>query len=295
MKKIKNNAHLFLFAFAAIVLLAFVNFAEKKSISIEKAINEGITSAKIISKGGYSGDCITIKIENLSSKDTLIRIEPGRRLVSIDSTIQDILIIKELLLQLKGGETIYADIFGFCCQSSNGGPYSKAKYNVGFMEDSTMIELAEFFNVHIYPNSVMQSAVWCLSNDHSINSINGSEVDDKLKMAKLYRLLAKAKGIEYTYPWYAYSYVQDTSVVFTNEPEILFGEIEYTLDHQSSVDINIRDENNFLVGSIMTEQPQDRNKYTYKFKYNVRSLKKGKYFLRVYADNQLKLEKVFKK
>jgi hypothetical protein len=261
---------------------------------VEEAIKAGIVDAQITGKGGYQENCIKLTMKNIGNNDTLIRVEPGRRLVSDDTTIQNILIIKELLLFLKKGESITTDVYGFCCQAHKGAPYSKSKYNVGFMEDSSMIKLAEFFNKNEYPVSIMQNSVWCLSDGNSMNSIYSGDVKDIDKMKKLYKFIANLKGEVYEFPWYTLTYLPSPERVFSGNADKLHGEINYTLSNYATVDITIRDEKNIFVENIVEDSHQDREAYTYKFVLNVKNYKKGKYFLRVFADNQQILIKEFK-
>lgn len=277
----KKNLKLLSIFFVSAIFIASSSYFSVKYISVEDAVNKGIASVEFSGKGGYSGECVVLKIKNISDKDTVIRIEPGRRLVSADSSVQDILIIRELLLHLKGGEEQTADIFGFCCQSSNKGPRNKEVFSVGYMADSSWIKLAEFFNLNSYPVDIIQSSVWVMSNNHAINSVNGADIKDKRKMGKLYKLLSDLKGLEYDFPWYTLSYVQDTSVVFSGKPDVLYGEVEYSLPNYSVVDITIRNESGSLIETLVNEQAQQRDKYTYKFNLRVRDYKPGKYFLRI--------------
>ena len=87
-------------------LTAWNSIKEKENIeyiSIEKHLLNNSIEAEIISKGGYQGDCMNIFVQNLK-KDTLnILLEPGRRLVSFDSSIQDILIVKKQKIRLLAG------------------------------------------------------------------------------------------------------------------------------------------------------------------------------------------------
>jgi hypothetical protein len=169
----------------SILVLSFVDFSPKdetkKYISIEQAVKDKIVKAEFKGIGGYQGECIELNIKSLIQKDTLIRIEPGRHLVCEDSTLQDILIIKEIQLFLAAGETRLVNIFGFCCKAHNGAPQVGTAFEVGFMEDSTFIYLAEFLSKSGLPLGVMQNAVWVLSNNHSINSISNDNETDKPK------------------------------------------------------------------------------------------------------------------
>ena len=137
---------LFLFALFAFTYISENKSGEEKSISIEKAINEGIVTAKFQGTGTYSGDAISLELKSLIPFDTIIKIEAGRRLTSDDTLLQDILIVKEMELFLAANEVKSLQLFGFCCQAHNGGPGRYSKFYVGFMEDSAFIYLARYLS-----------------------------------------------------------------------------------------------------------------------------------------------------
>lgn len=292
-KKLTFTGILFLFVLFAFTYISENKLAEEKTISIEKAINEGIVTAKFSGAGGHSGDVIDLELKSLIPVDTLIRIEAGRRLTSEDTVLQDILIVKELELYLAANEVKRLKLFGFCCQASNGGPKRGSGFKVGFMEDSSFIYLARYLAKSTLPLNVMQSAIWVLSDDNPINSIHNDNEKDKEKMKGLFQLLASLKGIEYVYPWYTLKYKTDTTRVFSGRPNRMFAEIEYNLNHQSNVDLFIKDANDLLVKKLFMNRPHHRGEYNYRFTLDVANMPKGKYYLRLYADNQLKMLKVF--
>ena len=266
---------------------------EKQWLSIEKAIEKKLVSVEINGKGGHSGECIEMHIESLLEDDTLLRIEKGRRLISDDSTIQDILIVKEIQLFLAANEKKTINLFGFCCQASNGGPRAGSIFDIGFVEDSSFILLAEYLGKSGLPLDVMQSAVWVLSDNHSISSIHNDNENDREKMKELYYLIAGIKGLEFKYPWYTLKYKQDTTRLFSNRPNKFFAEIEYGINNPSNVDLVIRDTLNRHVLNIFTNKPHHPNNYKYRFNLNVGDWPKGKYFLILYVDNQAKMRKAF--
>lgn len=289
----------FYFLLIAIASLSFVVYhpgnsnEEKEILSVEKAVEEGIVSAQLRGIGGHSGECIELKIESKIDDDTLIRIEPGRRLESEDSMLQDILIIKEIQLFLAAREKKTLNLFGFCCQASHGGPGKDDIFSIGHMADSTWIILAEFLGKSGLPTGVMQSAVWALSNNHSLSSIHNDNENEREKMKELYGLIAGLKGLEYTFPWYTLKYERDTTQVFSGRPNKFFAEIEYNISNHANVDLVIRDSLNRHVLNLFDNKPHNPRTYKYRFSLNVNTWPKGKYFLQLYVDNQMKMRKVF--
>jgi hypothetical protein len=268
---------------------------EKKPIGIsaETASKTGIINLKIKGKGGYQEECIEAELKNNLSTDTLIRFEAGRRLIAEDSAMQDILIIRELIVHLAAKELKKIDLFGFCCRADRHGPSKNSVFDVGHMTDSSWIKLCRLLSETVYPKNVMQSAVWVLSNDHAINSIHNDNEADFEKMQKLYKYLSGVKGIKYVYPWYTVIYKPDTSRVFSNRPEKMFGKISYNLPHHANVDMIVRNIDNLTVATIFSNQAQSPNTYDFRFTLNISILPKGKYNLLVLADNHLILKKEF--
>lgn len=280
-----------------ILLSAFTYVSQKKtegkkSISIEKAIKEGVVSAEFKGSGIYSGESINLELKNLLPVDTLIKIEAGRRLTSDDSTLQDILIVKELDLFLAANEIKKLKLFGFCCQAHNGAP-GYTDFKVGYMADSAFIILAKYLSETNLPLTVMQNAIWVMSDNNPLNSIHNDNEKDKDKMKGLFQLIAGLKGIDYVFPWYTLKYKTDTTRVFSGKPNRMFAEFDYYLSNNSTVDLFIKDANDQLIKKMFVNRPHHRGEYSYRFTLDVADMPKGKYYLRLYADNQLKLEKMF--
>ncbi len=297
MKSMKSIKKLILLSIVSFLSISFIIFNQKneapKYISIEEAIKNRIIEASFTGIGGHMGECIELEIKSLIPKDTIIRIEPGRRLVSEDSTLQDILVIKEIQLFLATGELKKLNLFGFCCQATNAGPGNGSVFNVGFMEDSTFIVLAEFLSKSGLPLGVMQSAVWVLSNNHSLNSISNDNEKDKAMMKELFATLAKIKKIKYVYPWYSLKYRQDSGVLFSNRPVKIFGEFEYAISDPGNVDLLIKTEKNQLMKNLFVNRPHNPDNYNHRFSFDVANWPKGKYYMILYFDNQQKIKKEF--
>lgn len=278
------------------VLSAFTYISQKKPneklLSIEKAIKEGVVSANFKGAGTYSGESVELELTNLLPIDTMIKIEAGRRLSSDDTTLQDILIVKELELFLAANEIKQLKLFGFCCQAHNGAP-GYTGFHVGYMEDSSFIVLANYLAQSNLPVDVMQNAVWVMSDNNPLNSIHNDNEKDKEKMKGLFQLIAGLKGIDYVYPWYTLKYKTDTTRVFSGRASQMFAEFDYYLGNNSTVDLFIKDSKDILVKKMFVNRPHHRGEYTYRFTLDVANMPKGKYYLRLYADNQLKMGKVF--
>ena len=258
-------------------------------LSIEKAIKSGIIEAKIASRGGHSGNCLVANLKSHCAKDTFIYFEAGRRIDSDDSSLQDILLVRDQMIAISPGQEKKVNLFGYCCQVHNHSPAAGSRYSAGKMADSPLVTLACFLNLHreIPANSV-QHAIWSISDNIPVASVHES---DPYKISDLTKLLAKLKGIEI--PWYSLTYATDSLHLFSGVAKELFGEIPYYIPNNSEVSMVVYDVSGKVVKVIFEDVPHNPDQYYYAFSMEVSGLPAGKYFVRIFAGGQKKAEKIF--
>ncbi len=277
---------LFQFLFLILVQIFFNTsflFSNKlKYKSIDEFVKKEKIKIKIFGIGGYQGNCIKFDISNKTSDTLFIRIEPGRKLISEDTTIQDILIIKEQLITLLPKASLIRDGYGFCCESSMSSPYKNSKFDIGVMSSQNIVKLAEFLNENRFPISAMQSAIWVFSNNHQISSIID---DDEKKVRPLKEFVANLLGIEI--PWYSITYAKDTARVFSDKALLIYGIMKFKIQNNCIVTITVRDNNGMLVETIAEELSYGPGNYFYNVNLNINNWLKGKYTIFIHDDSKL--------
>ncbi len=255
-------------------------------ISVETLVKENKVSVNIIGKGGHSEECIDFLIES-KTKDTLfVLVEPGRRLVSDDSTLQDILILKKYEIELPPFASVNISVYGFCCQSSNSSPAPKSLFRIGLMAPKNWVKLAEFIDRNNFKSGAVQNAVWVLSDNHPVSSIYAKAKDSEYRLKKF---VAELKGEEL--PWYSLTYKRDTARLFSGKPEKIFGKINYHLKHNTVLSVIIKNEYNETITTLIKEVAKGPGDYIYYVDMSVLSWPKGKYtiyFIEDYSNINLK-------
>jgi hypothetical protein len=284
--------NLVLLSVVIFISYGFTFSSSKKTISyvsIEELINKKALDVSISGSGGHQEECIEFEIANLTDSTIYMKIEPGRRLVSEDTTLQDIFIVKEFLLELFAFEKIKIKGYGFCCQAGNSSPYAKAKFDIGFMAPATWIKLAEIINENNFPVSAIQNAIWVLSDNHPFSSVYDK---DLALIQPLKTTLAEILKVEI--PWYSLTYIKDTTRLFSDRPEKIYGEIEYYVANNCLITINIRNSNGEVVKTLVKECFTNPGTYKYYLEQNVSCYPKGEYEVYVYEDlAKLKFKKKF--
>lgn len=248
-------------------------------VSIEQLVNEKQMTSQIKGKGGYQGECIEFEVKNLTSDTLFVELEPGRRLVSKDTTEQDILIVKRKRFSLAPLAALIFSGFGFCCESKRHAPASESDFTIGYMVPADWQQLTNLIDQNNFPNSAIQSAIWCISDNHDLSSIHD---EDPAKTRLLKRIVAKIKNIEI--PWYSVTYETDPTAVFSGRAEAVYGEISYYIGTNALISINVRDKNGVVVTTIQKGMAKGSGEYTEPIALNVKNWPKGDYEITVYED-----------
>lgn len=277
-----------LIALVSILIASYTLQDNPEELTVEQASKKGLIRLNIKGKGGYTGDMIEMKIKNLFPKKFRLRMPVGHRLDSKDSTVQDILITRpeEIILAAKEEKTII--LSGMCCQAHNGSPGPKSIFDIGKMADSLLVKMAVFIHSNkLYKSYAAQRGVWVISDNNRMESINGSDTKEEDKMVQ--EFVSKLTGKPM--PTYTIDYsLQDSGAVFSGRPKVIRGVIEYQLLGNTVVTCGAYDKKGKIVQLFFLNQPHDTGSHRYEYTFNVAGLPAGTYFIRIYADSQLKKE-----
>lgn len=275
--------HTILFAFLVSFLLAFSwkqPLLEKdKYVALETYLKSGSVRAKLSSLGGHSGNCMAIELSNLSKDTVFLFLEPGRRLLASDTTMQDILIVKKEKVLLAPLASKKINGYGFCCESTNGSPRTGTSYAIGYMAPASWVKVAEFISNNKFPDGAVQSAVWVMSNDHDISSVYGSDSETILPLRKF---LGQIKGVEV--PWYATIYAKDGDRVFSGKEDLILGKLPYKLKNNAIVTIVVRDKWGQLAKTLVEEAAMGPGPKEYDLNLEVKGWGKGIYTITIMED-----------
>jgi hypothetical protein len=253
---------------------------DNKFISIAKLLEEKKLSVKIYGTGGYQENCIEFDLKNTDHDTVFIIIEAGRRLISKDTSLQDIFIVKEQKLFLAPNQRLKIPGYGFCCEASMHSPTDSSIFGIGFMAPPDWIKLAQVINRNNFPAEAVQSAVWVISDNNSIASIYYEKMEE---IDSLLKTVASIKGVEI--PKYNIIYEKDTAMVCSQRPERVKGNIDYVVRSNVMITINVRNKNGRLMKNLVPEgATQGPGTYNYKYDIDVKGWPKGEYEIYIYED-----------
>jgi len=278
-----------IFLFSLMSLTKDASLPSNEFISIEELTNKGFLETNIRGLGGYQEDCIEFDMQNNTSDTLLVYIEAGRRLLSVDTTIQDILLVKNKKFRIFPRKRKKVKGYGFCCQSSKHAPYTNAEFNIGHLAPDDWILLAEVINKNEFEPNSIQHAVWVLSDNHELSSVTASDLSS---IQELRKTLAEIKEVKI--PWYTLRYKTDTAQLFSNRPEQIVGNFNYRVKNNSVITISIKDKKGQILKRIVNAESKGPGEYKFNLNMNVLKWEKGEYAVYIYQDySKLISKKVF--
>lgn len=252
-------------------------------LSVEDAAKKGLVKLFIKSKGGYTGNVIEMKIQNLTNKKLDLRLEAGRRLDSKHQNEQDILVTKEQEIFVNANQLKSVNVFGMCCQAHNSSPGEKHEYEVGHLADSSLVKLAMFIDKNkYYAASSAQQSVWVVSDNNSIGCIND---DDKEVKNNLRIFVSQLTGKPI--PLYDVTYQSGNDGSAMGRAVRIEGIFDYSLPTTCHATMAIYNESGEIVQLIFKDLQSDKGEYKHYYTFRTKDLPQGTYYARVNADGML--------
>lgn len=273
------------------VIFAFITSISnaKTKVSLQKAFDKKMITAKAICKGGLELD---YSVSNLLKDSLFIVIPAGWRFNSNagKNDYQDILVTHEEILALSPKQTKKFDIKGYCCEATKSGPQKGVPYTLGKMADSSLVLLARYLNTHKADSNTEQYSVWAISDGKETANITSN--NDSIA-ALLRTFVAAVKGEPL--PWYTLlkrARVSNTGEV-SDHPVRFKADITYQIPETCYSYCYIVDSKGQKVSEIFGKWLLSENT-DYNASFNVASLKKGEYKLVLEGKNAPLFEKAFK-
>ncbi len=258
----------------AFCLLLFPLTIFSKVIDLNEAIQQNLVSIKVVGEGGHSGKSLKISFLNMGKKDLEIRVPAGQIFHSEDSTLQDLIIIKEKQLAIEGKQKRLGKFFGLCTQAGNGSPRPGSLFNLGVMATGTLLKVAQYISEkNLQEDRGAQSAIWAITDGHRLENIANMELANYVA-----EILGK------TPPEYAVIH-QNRSLpgqpAFQENPVSMEGIFKYELPKDQLVSFGLYDENDELIHTFRENTRQIKGYHKFKFFFEIRNLPKGKYSVKL--------------
>ena len=255
------------------------NWAIASPIVLEDALAKGYIELNVSGNGGYSGECLKLKLKNLHRKDVEVTIPAGQIFEAGDSSLQNLMVAKEETLLVERGKIRVAWVHTFCVEASDGSPGEGTPFRVGKMAVGNLLAFAQYLSSkNQHKNEYAQSAVWAVSDDERLEGIG-----DPVLAKYVAKLLGKPEPqyhVQYRQPDQS-RLLPGTPVLELQEALSMNGLFYYTLDSDRLVNFELYNEEGEMVHAFTKNRQQRRGYHKFRFEFEISNLPKGKYFARL--------------
>ena len=248
-------------------------------IDLNEAIEKGLIELEALGAGGHSGECLKVKLKNLQKKDLEITIPAGMVFEANDSSLQNLMIVKEETLLVEKGKTRIAKLHSYCVEAWDGSPGEGTPFRLGKMAVGNLLAFAQFLSAEKhYNNEYAQNAVWAVSDEDRLENIG-----DPALAKHVAKLLGKPEpqyNVKYKQPDVS-RMLPGTPVRQMQEALSMNGLFYYTLATDKIVNFELYNEEGEMVHALFKNRRQKRGYHKFRFEFEISNLPKGKYYARL--------------
>ncbi len=129
--------------------------------------------------GQYYGKCIQMDISNLSDDSLHLFIPIGQMLNSADSTVQDMIITKEIKVSIQAHKSLLLDCYAMCAEYHDKMPNQRTRYAIGELADKHLRSIAESIDEMYMQNICGQGAIWAYTDSATDDDLMKYGADSK--------------------------------------------------------------------------------------------------------------------
>ncbi|MFY0627683.1 MAG: hypothetical protein JXR07_15405 [Reichenbachiella sp.] len=172
------------------IILFFLSVTSNLFAADTLAIHDAILKRRIavtaLGNGGLGENSARIILKNNISADLNIMVPAGLMLNSEDEGAQDLIILEESILFVKGRGISGYDMYGACTQLTNYAPKREEKYKLGQLAQEELRQIAQIISDNKLQSSIGQGAIWAFTDNSDINNVfHPDYVDASWDMAKI--------------------------------------------------------------------------------------------------------------
>ena len=161
--------------------------ANKLLVSIRGAYNPNKFIPEVVSS--HYGQCIDIKMKNITDTAFTVALTCGTMLLSKDSSTQNMVITKSLYYTLLPKQKIITRLYAMCGQLHRNSPDIYVNYELGNLAPEPLRRLALVIEKNNQQDKIGQYAVWAVTDKATKDELGGDDETFKQTQA----LLNKAK------------------------------------------------------------------------------------------------------
>lgn len=277
------------------ILLLLIVFNVSKAqaentIGLKSALKQRIISIKAQYNDNsvhYIGP-VECKLINLSKTVLKIKIEAGDLFEPEDTGCQTMMVVGEMLVSIKPGETVTAIPYGMCIEPRDRAGRTGLKYTFRENSNTKLMDIAKYLSTKKCNNFIGQEAVWCVADPkRDLLEINGYDsISRENLIAEVARITGKPlpdrKSLRQ-------AYINYTAPLIT---ETLGGSFEYKLSKTKKIHIAMFNAQGTVVRELYANAAEKAGVHKIKFEFDYTVYTDASYTIKLIADEEVMLTSI---
>lgn len=246
-------------------------FKRALSKRLIKAEIRGVENVQPNSSHNY-GQCMQMKLTNLTTQQFNVKLEAGQQLVPGDTTVQTMLVTEGKTFSLKSRSSVQEYINAMCMQMHDAAPVYKHTFSAGEMSKGNMLTFAQLLEKQKYFDSTAQYALWCLTDNVDIKAIKGSDTN---QVKQLQKFVSEATGQPVP------EYYKGKLVVKANAT------FEWGASEDHTATLVIMNSKNQVVKNVLKDEKLTTGYHTYNVELSTIEYTPGTYTIKLFLNGKL--------
>lgn len=263
-----------------VVLSPAVSLAVEER-SLVELLEHRVLELKPVGLGGHTGHVVRVTARNLSTGPVLTRIPSGWVFTSKVPEVQDLIVVRDEELAIAGGVSLTVTCRAFCCEASGRGPQAGELYHAGRPAGAKLQALARSVAAGDYPDELVQSAVWVISDG---NTIAGMGAMDSTAMDTLRMVVSGSSG--QPAPLFTARYGVGNDRACTPRPVSIHRSFRYSTPAGSNFTAVVLDCNGRVLHVFNDHTALDPGAHTFTFDLDVHDWPPGTYAIHVHSTDR---------
>ncbi len=229
-------------------------------------------------KGGYSGETIEAMVRNTSGGTIRASIPAGWVFQSVNEGVQDLMVVRDEEFVLASGSSRSISCKAFCVQGQLSGPKNGEAFRAGGMGRKGLVGVARGVASGDYPDHVVQSALWVMSDGYSIAAMGpmDSSAVDTLRL-----LVSRLSG--QPPPLYKMFFEEQEGQVCTGRPRAILRDFSFNIPVSTELTAVVLNASGRIVHTFESRTVLDPGRHARRFEVPVLGWPKGRYAIHVYT------------
>ena len=279
-----------------IILLLTANCLVAKTINItlsEAIEKKMVTTEGININGNYMGKTMSLSVTNISKETLVVKVDNGVIFKPEDPKYQPMVIAGEPTLVVQPTKKNSVDVNTFCGNAPRHCPAKDTKYIYGYKASDTLIKALQFIKNYSLYDDLGQSAVWAITNNHSLSDIYDSQRESIAKdlLALVMRLTSREKPQYYSVS--KHEAIPDAPAYVPKTLKII-ADFEIRLEASKVLTLGVFDASGKMIQSVFENQEFGALGHRFEVEFESADVAAGNYYIRLKEGEMVIKEQVVK-